>query len=627
MSAKGGRPLQTGGGVEARRLDESRRDDIRNVAVIAHVDHGKTTLVDAMLRQSGLLRQSSEEAERVLDSNDLERERGITILAKNTAVDYLGTRINILDTPGHHDFGGEVERMLIMADGVLLLVDAAEGPLPQTRFVLGKALDLGLAPIVVINKIDRKDARCDEVLDGIYELFIELGGDDANIDFPVLYTDGRRGIAHWELGDDCADLRPLFETILDEVPAPLDRADESLTMHANNLGWDDYVGRLVIGRVLSGTLRAGQQVTVHGEGGAVRSGRVMRLYAAKGLTRVEVEQARAGDIVSVAGIEEVAIGDTLSDSPETVPLPRIAVDQPTLAMSFGVNTGPFAGEDGTYITSRKLRERLLREARMNVAIQVEETDSSDVFRVIGRGELQLAVLAETMRRESFELALSRPEVVTREIDGQMHEPMERLYIDCSVETLGAISELIGPRKAKMADMVTGETRARLEYTIPTRGLIGFHSEFLTETRGTGIINTTFEGWIPWQGPIPGRRTGALVADRQGKATPYALFHLQPRGILFIEPGTRVYEGMLIGETPSQKNIDVNVTREKKLTNIRAAAKDDNVILSRPKKMTLESWIEFIDEDELIEVTPNYMRVRKRILSAGRRHKKAHGKGH
>ncbi len=607
-------------------MDELRRDDVRNVAVIAHVDHGKTTLVDAMLRQSGLLRKTDEEADRVLDSNDLERERGITILAKNTAVDYLGTRINILDTPGHHDFGGEVERMLVMADGVLLLVDAAEGPLPQTRFVLGKALDLGLAPIVAINKIDRKDARCADVLDEIYGLFIDLGGDEADIDFPILYTDGRRGIAHRELGDDSTDLQSLFETILEKVPAPLDRTEEPLTMHANNLGWDDYVGRLIIGRVLSGRIRAGQQVTVHGEGGTVCSSRVMRLYAAKGLTRIEVEQARAGDIISVAGIEKVAIGDTLSDSPETVPLPRISVDQPTLAMSFGVNTGPFAGENGTYVTSRKLRERLLREARMNVALEVEETDSGEVFRVVGRGELQLAVLAETMRREGFELALSRPEVVTREIDGQLHEPVERVYIDCMMETLGAISELLGPRKAKMADMVAGETRARLEYTIPTRGLIGFHSEFLTETRGTGIINTAFEGWIPWQGPIPGRRTGALVADRQGKATPYAIYHLQPRGIMFIEPGTRVYEGMVIGETPSSRNIDVNVTREKKLTNIRAAAKDENVILSRPKKMTLEAWIEFIDDDELIEVTPTHLRVRKRILSAIGRHKKAHTKG-
>ncbi len=612
--------------MEARSVDELRRNDIRNVAVIAHVDHGKTTLVDAMLRQSGLLRESGEAVERVLDSNDLERERGITILAKNTAVDYLGTRINILDTPGHHDFGGEVERVLIMADGALLLVDAAEGPLPQTRFVLGKALKLGLTPIVVINKIDRQDARCDEVLDDIYELFIELGGDAANIDFPVLYTDGRRGIAHRSLDDRSTDLRPLFETIVEAVPAPLDRSAEPLTMHANNLGWDDYVGRLVIGRVLSGTLRTGQPITVHGEGGAVRPGRILRLYAAKGLERVEIEEAQAGDIISVAGIEEVAIGDTLSDSPKTVPLPRIAVDQPTLAMSFGVNTSPYAGEDGTFVTSRKLRERLLREAQMNVAIRVEETDSGEVYRVIGRGELQLAVFAETMRREGFELSLSRPEVVTREINGQLHEPVERVYIDCALETLGAISELIGPRKAKMANMTTGDTRAHLEYTIPTRGLIGFHSEFLTETRGTGVLNTTFEGWIPWQGPIPGRRTGALVADRQGRATPYALFHLQPRGTLFIEPGTRVYEGMLIGETPSRKNIDVNATREKKLTNIRAAAKDDNVILSRPKKMTLESWIEFIDEDELIEVTPQHLRVRKRILSANQRHKKAHGKG-
>jgi len=601
-------------------LDEARREDVRNVAVIAHVDHGKTTLVDAMLRQSGLLRQSAEDASRVLDNIDLERERGITILAKVTAVDYAGTRINILDTPGHHDFGGEVERTLVMADGVLLLVDAAEGPLPQTRFVLAKALDLGLEPIVVINKIDRKDARPAETLEQIYDLFIDLGGDDANLDFTVLYTDGRRGIAHRELGDGSGDLKPLFAAILEAVPAPRDRSAEPLLLQANNLGWDDYVGRLVIGRVLAGGIARGQQIHVHGASGAPSAHRVMRLYVARGLERIEIDRAHAGDIVSVAGIEEVAIGDTLSSDPEAAPLPRIAIDEPTLAMSFCANTAPFAGEDGAHVTGRALRERLLREARMNVAIRVELTDATDVFRVVGRGELQLAILVETMRREGYELALSRPEVVTRELDGRLHEPLELLHIDCDRASLGPIGELLAARRARLVDMKTGETRVRLKYEIPTRGLIGFHFEFLTETRGNGVLNTEFAGWIPWQGPIAGRRSGALVADRQGKATPYALFHLQPRGALFVGPGTRVYEGMVIGETPSGKNIDVNVTREKKLTNIRAAGRDENVILTRPREMTLEACIEFIDDDELVEVTPHHLRIRKKQLGAGARYK-------
>jgi GTP-binding protein len=393
-------------------------------------------------------------------------------------------------------------------------------------------------------------------------------------------------------------------------------------MHVCNLGWDDYVGRLGIGKVHAGRIRAGMQVLVHGPGAAVVSGRILRLYAARGLERIEIEEARSGDIASLAGIERLEIGDTIADAPDTAPLPRIRVDEPTLAMTFGVNTSPFAGQDGTHVTSRKLRERLERESLMNVAVRVEETETTDTFRVVGRGELQLSILAETMRREGFELSLSRPEVVTREIDGALHEPLERLYIDCTIETLGPVSELLGPRRAKMIDMRSGETRVRLEYAIPTRGLIGFHSEFLTETRGTGIVNTSFEGWIPWQGQIPGRRTGALVADREGRATPYALFHLQPRGMLFIEPNTIVYEGMVIGETPSGRNIDVNATREKKLTNIRAANRDENVILSRPRQMTLEACIEFIDDDELIEVTPHHLRLRKKILSSLGRYKKA-----
>ena len=601
------------------------RNDIRNVAVIAHVDHGKTTLVDSMLRQCGHLRESAKVVERILDSNDLERERGITILAKNTSVNYQGTRINILDTPGHHDFGGEVERMLTMADGVLLLVDAAEGVLPQTRFVLGKALALNLPTIVVVNKIDRKDARSEEVLAGIYDLFIEIGAGDDAINFPVLYTDGRAGLAHRELGDESTDLRPLFEAILDTVPAPLDKSDEPLLIHSNNLGWDDYVGRLVIGRVLAGRVHTGQTVFIKGEDNAISRTKVMRLYASDGLVRKEISDARCGDIISIAGIEIVTIGDTITDAQETPALPRIKVDDPTLAMSFCANTGPFAGEDGKYVTSRNLRDRLMREAIINVAIRVEETASTDVFRVVGRGELQMGILVENMRREGFELMLSRPEVVTKTVDGALLEPLERLYIDCPKDSLGPVTDLLGQRKAKLEEMSVGQSRVRLVHTIPTRGLIGFHTEFLNQTRGTGIANTIFESWTPWLGEIPQRRTGSLVADRTGFATPYSLFHMQPRGVLFIDPGERVYEGMIIGETPNGKDIDVNVTREKKLTNIRAAGKDDNVILSRPKKMTLEQCIEFIDDDELIEVTPGHLRIRKRFLHGNDRHKKLYGK--
>ncbi len=601
----------------------SRIESIRNLAIIAHVDHGKTTLVDAMLRQSGLLKAAvTEQDERVLDTNDLERERGITILAKNTAVDYRGTRINILDTPGHHDFGGEVERTLLMADGVLLLVDAAEGPLPQTRFVLGKALTLGLPSIVAINKIDRRDARPAAVLDEIYDLFIELGAGDDAIGFPVLYTDGRAGIAHADLADGSRDLRPLFEAILATVPPPVDDPAQPLRLHVNNLGYDDYVGRLIIGRVRAGVIRAGQQVFLQRESGSPQPGRVLRLYTSRGLGREEIAEAAAGDIVTVAGFDEARIGDTIAEAADVPPLPRISVDEPTLVMSFAANTGPFAGEDGKYVTSRHLRERLFKEARNNVALRVEETGTADVLRVIGRGELQLGILVESMRREGFELMLSRPEVVTREIDGALHEPLERLHIDCPTGMIGPVTELIGPRRARMIGMTHGDSRTVLVWEIPTRGLIGFHGELMTETRGTAILNTSFAGWTPWQGPIPGRRNGALIADRTGYTTPYALFHLQPRGVLFVEPGTRVYEGMVIGETPSGREIDVNACREKRLTNIRAAAKDENVILARPRLLTLEQAIEFIDEDELIEVTPQHIRIRKRVLSGGGRYKLA-----
>ncbi len=605
-------------------MADKTRDDIRNIAVIAHVDHGKTTLVDGMLRQSGLLNERAEEQDRVLDNFDLERERGITILAKNTSVTYGTTRINILDTPGHQDFGGEVERVLIMADAVLLLVDAAEGPLPQTRFVLGKALGRHLPVIVLINKIDRKDARPEEVLDEVYDLFIDVGASEEDIDFPVIYCNGRAGLAGRSMDDEMTDLRPLFDTILEVAPPPADRSDEPLVLQVNNLGWDDYVGRLVIGRVVAGRLWVNQPVFVIGKDETRRPAKLMRLYTFNGLNRVEASEAESGDIIALAGIDTIEIGDTIVEDEETAPLKRIHVDEPTLTMNFCVNTSPFAGEDGKYVTSRNLRDRLMREARMNVAVRVLDTDSTEVFEVVGRGELQLAILVETMRREGYELMLSRPDVVTRVVDGQRSEPREKLYIDCPTDYVGAVTESLGPRRASVLDMAPTGSRMRIVYSIPTRGLIGFHSEFLTLTRGTGIMNTTFDGWIPWQGPIPARRGNAIVADRAGTATPYALFHLQPRGTLFIGPGIKVYEGMVVGHTPRPNDIDVNVTREKKLTNLRAAGKDDNVILSPPKRLTLEQSLEFISEDELVEVTPTTFRIRKRILNSGKRYKKAGG---
>ena len=599
-------------------MTQAARQDIRNIAVIAHVDHGKTTLVDGMLRQSGLLRASAERQDRVMDSGDLERERGITILAKNTAMRYGDTTINILDTPGHHDFGGEVERTLVMADGVLLLVDAAEGPLPQTRFVLEKTLELGLPAIVAINKIDRKDARPLETLSEVYDLFIDLGATDDGIEFPVLFTDGRAGVAHNELDDGSSDLRPLFDLILSHVPAPEDRRDAPLRLHVNNLGWDDYVGRLIIGRVHDGVLTQGQPVFVHGADGVPKPGKIMRLYGFSGLQRVEIESAACGDIIAIAGIEHVWIGDTVTAKADTAALPRIHVDEPTLAMNFCVNTGPFAGTDGRYVTSRNIRDRLGRESKANVAIRVEDTESADVFRVIGRGELQLGVFVEQMRREGFELMLSRPEVVTKTEGDQLMEPQERLLVDCPQDMIGTVSELLGPRKGRLLEMNPTGDRAKLVYLIPTRGLIGFGGDFMTETRGLGVMHTHFEGWIPWSGPITARRTGVIVADREGRATPYALFHLQPRGTLFIDPNTQVYEGMVVGEHSRDNDIDVNVCREKKLTNHRAAGKDDNVLLAPPRKLSLEQFIEFIREDELIEVTPSTLRVRKRILPANRR---------
>ncbi len=599
----------------------SPREDIRNFAIVAHIDHGKTTLVDAMLGQAGIFRSNEARVERVLDSNDQERERGITILAKNTAVTFQDTKLNILDTPGHADFGGEVERVLKLADGVLLLVDAAEGPLPQTRFVLSKALAAHLPVVVVVNKIDRQDARPQEVLDEIYDLFIDLEADEDVLDFPVVYAIGRDGVAKSSLDDDSTDLRPLFETVLAELPAPEDRREEPLQVLIANTEYDDYLGRVAIGRVVAGSVKRNSQVYLHQDGGKVLPFRTTKLFTFRGLGRVEADEVSAGDILALAGVDEVQIGDTIVADPEVPSLERIRVDPPTLRMIFSVNTSPMAGRSGKYVTSRQIRERLLRAAEQNVAIRVTDTELPDQFEVSGRGELQLAVLAETLRREGFELGLSKPQVVSREVDGELQEPMERAIIDIPDEHMGIVTEKMSGRKGSMLDMRNHGGRVRLEYRIPSRGLIGYRSQFLTDTRGTGILNTIFDGWAAHQGQVARRPTGALVSDRAGTATPYAIFNLQPRGKMLIRPGTEVYEGMIVGEHARENDLDVNVCREKKLTNIRAAGKDEAVIVTAIKDMSLEEAIEFIDEDELVEVTPGAIRLRKRELRSAFRPKR------
>ncbi len=589
----------------------------RNIAIIAHVDHGKTTLVDAMLWQSGVFRANQRVDERVMDSNALERERGITILAKNTAVWFEGVKINIVDTPGHSDFGGEVERTLQMVDGVILLVDAAEGPLPQTRFVLGKALALGLPPVVVINKIDRSDARPAEVLDEVYDLFIDLGATDEQLEFPVLYTNARKGVALREPGEGSEDLRPLFETILEAVPPPSGSPEGPLQMLVTNLDYSDYVGRLAVGRVFNGTLRAGAAVGVATAEGVV-PGKVAVLYTHEGLRRVETEQAVAGDIVAVAGLDELAIGDTLVDLEAPRPMRRVHVEEPTLAMVFSVNTSPLGGREGRFVTSRQIRARLEKEVRHNVSLRLEILDA-DAFQVMGRGELQLAVLIETMRREGYEMSISKPEVLTREVGGTLQEPMELVVADVPEEFVGVVTRKLGARRGQMVHMGSlGSGRVRLEFRMPSRGLIGYRSEFLTDTRGTGTLNRLLDGYSPWAGPIPGRTCGALVADRPGRTTTYALFHLQPRGVLFLGPGVEVYEGMIVGEHSRENDLDVNVVREKKLTNIRAAAADEALRLSTPRGMSLDRALEWVDTDELVEVTPATVRLRKRVLAANRR---------
>jgi GTP-binding protein len=595
------------------------RPDLRNVAIIAHVDHGKTTLVDAMLWQGGIFRANESVPERIMDSIDLEREKGITIMAKNTAITYRGVKINIVDTPGHADFGGEVERTLTLVDGVLLLVDAAEGPLPQTRFVLKKALEAGLPPVVVINKIDRADARPAQVLDEVYDLFIDLDADESQLEFPVLYTDARRGTASRRLDEPGRTLEPLFETLLTAVPPPRHDPAMGLQLRAASLDWDDYVGRLIIGRVTNGVVRAADRVAVVRRSGAVEPAKVTVLYVYEGLRRIEVPEAGPGELVAVAGIEAMEIGETLADLERPVALPPIRIDEPTVAMLFSANVSPFAGREGKFVTSRHLRERLFKEARTNVAIRIEETDAPDIFRVAGRGELQLAILIEMMRREGYEVEVGQPEVITRTEDGQLLEPMEHLVVDCPEEYIGVVTQEVGTRRGQMVKMTNhGTGRVRIEYRIPARGLIGYRSEFLTDTRGTGLLNHLFDGWAPWHGEIPRRTTGALVADREGRATGYAIDHLQARGTFFVRPGDPVYEGQVVGEHVRENDLDVNVTKEKKLTNMRASTSDEGIRLSPPRLMSLEQCLEWIRDDELLEVTPTSLRLRKRALVGRRR---------
>jgi len=595
-----------------------KREDLRNIALIAHVDHGKTTIVDGLLRQSGIFRLNEKIQDRVMDNIDLERERGITIMAKNTAIEYKGVKINIVDTPGHADFGGEVERTLKMVDGVLLLVDASEGPLPQTRFVLKKALEFNLPPILVINKIDRGDARIQEVLNEVYDLFIDLEATENQLEFPIVYTNAKLGIAKLRPDENTKDLQCLFELILRAVPPPEGDEAGPLKILVTNIDYNDYVGRLAIGRIFSGSVKVGDWVsTIDGKGEPIRT-KVTSLCGFQGLERVEIKEARAGDIVALAGIEGINIGDTISDVENTEPLPRIAVDEPTISMVFSVNTSPFAGQEGRYVTSRNLRERLEKELLYNVSIKVD-FDSTDSFKVMGRGELQLAILIEMIRREGYELSVSMPESITRNVDGILHEPMEHLVIDVPEEFIGVVTQQIGIRKGRMQKMNNnGHGRVRLEFRIPSRGLIGFRSQFLTDTRGTGLFNHLFGGYEPWHGPIAKRSTGTLVADRPGKTTAYALYHLQPRGTLFIKENTPVYEGMVVGENSRDNDLNVNVTKEKKLTNMRAAGSDEALQLIPPKILSLEQAIEFVKEDELVEVTPNSVRIRKKVLESNKR---------
>src|SRR6058998_351771 len=598
-------------------------DGIRNIAIIAHVDHGKTTLVDAMLRQSGVFRANEEVADRMMDSNELERERGITILAKTTGIRYRGVKINIVDTPGHSDFGGEVERALKMVDGVLLLVDASEGPLPQTRYVLMKALEAKLPTIAVFNKIDRPDARVQEVVNELYDLFIDLDATEEQLEFPIIYTNARAGIAKTSLADSSNDLRPLFEAIIRHIPQPPGDPSGTLQILVANLDYSDYLGRLAIARVFNGTLNIGDEVGIAKLGGALQKTKITKLYSFEGLKRVDETIGKPGDILAIAGVEGINIGETVTNAETPQPLPPIQIDEPTIAMIFTINTSPFAGREGSYVTSRNLRERLEKELLTNVSLRVEDSGSTDSFKVMGRGELQLSILIEMMRREGYELMVGKPEIVTKRIDGKLMEPVEHLTVDVPEEFVGVVMEQLGSRKGEVTNMHNhGYGRVRIEFRVPSRGLIGLRSQLLTDTRGTIVMNSLFDGYTEWQGEIPHRITGALIADRPGVSTAYALWNLQERGELFVGPGTDVYEGMVIGENAKDNDLDVNVVREKKLTNMRASTADEAIRLVPFRQLNLEQAIEFIADDEFVEVTPKSLRLRKKVLQANKRKRSA-----
>lgn len=590
---------------------------LRNVAIIAHVDHGKTTLVDAMLKQSHIFRANEQVAERVMDSNAIERERGITILSKNTAVMYKDIKINIVDTPGHADFGGEVERVLNMVDGVLLLVDASEGPMPQTKYVLRKALEQGLKPIVVINKIDRPDQRIDDVYDEVLELFMELGADDDQLDFPVVYAIARDGIAKLDLDDESDSLEPLMDLLIKEIPAPQGDVEGPLQMMVTTLDSDEYVGRVAIGRIMRGKIKEGQNVVVISGDGETKE-RIGKVYVYQGLKRMEVSEAELGEIVAITGLPSASIGHTVADAENPEALPSINIDEPTLSMTFGVNTSPFAGREGQFVTSRHLRDRLYKETETNVSLRVEETDSPDTFKVSGRGELHLSILIETIRREGYELQIGKPEVIYKEINGQLCEPIENLTIEVPQEFMGTVMESLGTRKAELSNMTELKGYLRLEFTIPARGLIGFRSEFLTNTKGNGIMNHVFRGYAPYKGDIPGRSRGSLVAFEQGETTPYGIYTLQDRGVMFISPNQMVYEGMIIGENTRELDMDVNPCKKKNVSNMRSSSSDEAIRLTPPRLLSLEQALEFINKDEMVEVTPESIRLRKTILDKSQR---------
>ncbi len=600
-------------------MSQPRNTSIRNIAIIAHVDHGKTTLVDAMFRQSGIYRTNETIGERAMDSNDLERERGITILAKTTGVRYHDVKINIVDTPGHSDFGGEVERALKIVDGVIMLVDSSEGPLPQTRYVLSKALEARLTPIVVINKIDRADARIPEVLDEIYDLFIDLDAKEDQLDFPVIYTNARAGIAKNKLEDESTSLEPLFEAILKYIPAPTGDPDATLQLLVANLDYSDYLGRLAIGRIFSGVLNLGEEVSICKLDGSIQKTRITKLFSFEGLKRVEESRGEPGNVLAIAGVEGITIGETISSAIDPKPLPQIQIDEPTIGMVFTINTSPFVGREGQYVTSRHLRDRLDKELLTNVSIKVEQAGGPDSFKVQGRGELQLAILIEMMRREGYEMMVGKPEILTRTIDGKLSEPLEMLTVDCPEQFVGVVMEKMGTRKGKMTKMVNnGSGRVRLEFLIPSRGLIGIRGEMLTDTKGTAIMNSLFHGYIEWQGDIEMRPTGSLISDRTGPATGYAIWNLQERGEIFIAPGTEVYEGMIVGENSRDNDLVVNIVREKKMSNMRSSGADEAIRLVPPKIPNLEQAIEFVRDDEMVEITPKSIRLRKKILKANQR---------